>query len=82
MGAWRERRSSIMLLHGAPVVARRINPTRGNAATNANGGQDEQDLQDGFGPRPTGVIDSVQLNPVTSFILSILFILSKNQVSI
>ena len=29
-----------------------------------------------------GAIDSFQLNPVTSFILSILFILSKNQISI
>jgi hypothetical protein len=48
----------------------------------ANGRQDEQDLQDGFSLRPTGAIPAFLLNPVTSFILSILFILSKDQVSI
>jgi hypothetical protein len=55
---------------------------RGTAATKANGRQDEQDLQDGFCLRPTGSRDSFHLNPVTFFILSILFILSKNQVPI
>jgi hypothetical protein len=53
-----------------------------NAATKANGRQDEQDLQDGFCLRPTGAIRSFHLKPITSFILSILFILSKNQASI
>jgi hypothetical protein len=51
------------------------------AATKANGRQDEQDLQDGFCLSPAG--DTfVSVNPVTSFILSALFILSKNKVSI
>jgi hypothetical protein len=52
------------------------------AATKANGRQDEQDLQDGFSPRPTGATPSFLLNPVTSFILFILFILSKIRVGI
>jgi hypothetical protein len=44
--------------------------------------QDEQDLQDGFCLRPTSAVHAFRLNSATSFILSILFILSKNQVSI
>jgi hypothetical protein len=55
----------------------RYQPNATNAATKANGRQDEQDLHDGFCRRATGAIDSFQLNPRTSFILSILFILSK-----
>jgi hypothetical protein len=56
-----------------------VNPNAVYAATKANGRQDEQDLHDGFCLRPTGAIDSFQLSPSN---LSILFILSKNQVSI
>jgi hypothetical protein len=56
--------------------------SRSRRATKAKRRQDEQDLQDGFSLRPTVTIHSFQLNPITSFILSIQFILSKNQVSI
>jgi hypothetical protein len=55
---------------------------RGVAPQPKQSRQDEQDLQDGFCLRPTGAMHSFQLDPVTSSILSILFILSKNQVSI
>jgi hypothetical protein len=36
---------------------------RTNRRGSANSRQDEQDLQDGFRRRPTGAIDSFQLNP-------------------
>jgi hypothetical protein len=56
--------------------------TAAHAATKANGRQDKQDLQDGFCVGPAGAMHSFQLNPVSSSILPIRFILSKNQASI
>jgi hypothetical protein len=67
------------------MIPRDINlprPRRRFGKLKANRRQDEQDLQDGSCVKPTGTIHSLQLSPVTVFILSILFILSKNQVSI
>src|SRR5687768_12036853 len=56
-----------------------IHPTAADAATKTNGRQDEQDLQDGFCSRLADAMRSFQLNPISSYILSIRSILSKNQ---
>jgi len=77
-------KSSIAIFGFAPVrdtpsaPLALIFPNAANAATKANRRQDEQDLQDGFCLRLTGTIDSFKLDPSSFFILSILFILSKN----
>jgi hypothetical protein len=72
--------AAIKIRRGARRIERIVSH-RGLAATKANGRQDKQDLQDRFCLRLKRAMHSFQLNPVNSFILSILSILSKNQAS-